>query len=869
MSITKKLALRHLKQNKTRSVLTVLGITISVVMLTVIFTCATSFAHYYGERAINTNGNWHFFVKTDYESAKKYLLSDSSLKDIGFEKDLSTEEQSYKIYSDKANYLRTGTIYQGDAQYIKDTVTCKYDGALPKSDNEIMVEQSLIKNNGLELKIGDEIKIAVGSRLKGDFVILPVKGNYQFGERFEKEKDETFKVVGILHNNEPTERGAIIRGMSDLKSKNLVAYGKIKKITPFSYIKINGIYDKFGFTKKKRAFNVGENTGFLNSRLAFSIDKNNLPQVLKLTAIGIVVFAVIFVSSFAMIYNSFALSVGEQIKYLGMLSSVGATKAQKRKSVYFEGAILGAVGIPVGIAAGILGIGITLKLIGNKIISTGMIAGVSESNMQMKVAVPFWAIIGVVIVSILTIFISSFIPARKASKITPIDAIRQRQEIKVKPKKLKSPKYIRKIFGYEGELAYKNLKRNGRKSRLITVSIALSIVLFISCNYFCNMFVQASGYEKTIPYQISTTITYAHKKELYDALDKMQGVNKYYIDTADMSIFLGKSSPIIKDNEIKDLENYTSAYSKLFGGEKDVATVIHYVDDSEFNTLCENNGIDYNAFYGDSLKCVLLNNLTHKQDTTKVFTDSIIGKHIIQNSDYANDEKNPLDIEVSGLVKFDKNSLPCNLVAPGVVGIIMPYSQYVNVVNKGEKASNISMSVCIETDDHKNVAKNLNNILTEKDYGGTFVSDNVDTLQTMNTVIFIVQVFVYGFISLISLITIANIINTISTNISLRRKEFAMLKSVGTAPSGFRKMVSLESVFYALKAVIFGVPISVLVCVLLNKMLGESSIPYQFDYKLYLGVILVVFAIIAVTMIYSVRKLKDDNIIETLKEDIS
>ena len=149
MSITKKLALRHLKQNKTRSVLTVLGITISVVMLTVIFTCATSFAHYYGERAINTNGNWHFFVKTDYESAKKYLLSDSSLKDIGFEEDLSTEEQSYKIYSDKANYLRTGTIYQGDAQYIKDTVTCKYDGALPKVTMKLWWNSRLLKITGL------------------------------------------------------------------------------------------------------------------------------------------------------------------------------------------------------------------------------------------------------------------------------------------------------------------------------------------------------------------------------------------------------------------------------------------------------------------------------------------------------------------------------------------------------------------------------------------------------------------------------------------------------------------------------------------------------------------------------------------------
>lgn len=108
---------------------------------------------------------------------------------------------------------------------------------MPKSDNEIMVEQSLIKNNGLELKIGDEIKIAVGSRLKGDFVILPIKGNYQFGERFEKEKDETFKVVGILHDNEPTERGAIIRGMSDLKVKILLLTVRLKKSLRFRTLK--------------------------------------------------------------------------------------------------------------------------------------------------------------------------------------------------------------------------------------------------------------------------------------------------------------------------------------------------------------------------------------------------------------------------------------------------------------------------------------------------------------------------------------------------------------------------------------------------------------------------------------------------------
>lgn len=182
-----------------------------------------------------------------------------------------------------------------------------------------------------------------------------------------------------------------------------------------------------------------------------------------------------------------------------------------------------------------------------------------------------------------------------------------------------------------------------------------------------------------------------------------------------------------------------------------------------------------------------------------MFNDSIIGKHIIQNPDYASDDRNPLDIEVGGLVKFDKNSLPCNLVAPGVVGIIMPYSQYINVVNKGVKTNDISMNVCVETDEHKEVAENLTTLLNENDFGGSYVSDNVDTLETMNTVIFIIQVFVYGFITLISLITIANIINTISANIALRRKEFAMLNLSAQHLKASAKWLALKVYFMHLK----------------------------------------------------------------------
>lgn len=860
MNIANKLTYRHLKENKGRTVVTTLGICVSVAMITAVFVAMASFLNLFGEIGKISSGNWDAYYYHLSQSQIEQVEKDSRISKVGLK--YGSENKSFQIKNPTSYKRGTAEMIIGDKSYFEMVLTGNFDGKVPANENEVAVEKDFLDKNGMkDAKVGDKIVLTQGQRQLDD-------GSYVTGSNFNKDEkfvpsgdEKEYTITAILHTNPATKYSSVWRGISEdeIKSDDICAYITLAKQNSSAYSTIEDIQNDY----KIDVYQANEDV------LASYLSGRQGGFLATMLPIVLVVLILIVIASVMLIYNAFGMSLSERVRYLGMLASVGATKSQKRKSVYFEGAILGAIGIPVGILAGILGISITLKLVGHKIISTGMIAGVNDSNMQMKTVVPAWAIIGIILVSIFTIFISAFIPARKASKITPIDAIRQRQEIKVKPKKLKAPKYIKKIFGYEGELAYKNLKRNGKKSRLITVSIALSIVLFISCNYFCSMFIQASGYEKNIPYQISTTITYGHKKELYDALDKMQGVNKYYIDATDMSISLGKSSPFIKNNEIKDLANYTSDYSKLFGGEKYVSTVIHYVDDSEFNTLCENNGIDYNIFYGDSLKCVLLNNLTHKQDTTKVFNDSIIGKHIIQNPDYASDDRNPLDIEVGGLVKFDKNSLPCNLVAPGVVGIIMPYSQYINVVNKGVKANDISMNVCVETDEHKEVAENLTTLLNENDFGSNYVSDNIDALETMNAVIFIIQVFVYGFITLISLITIANIINTISANIALRRKEFAMLKSVGTTPKGFSKMVSLESVFYALKAVIFGVPISVLISVVLNKMLGESSIPYHFDIKLYLSVIIVVFVLILITMIYSVRKLKSDNIIEALKEDIS
>lgn len=858
MNIVNKLTIRHLKENKGRTVVTTLGICVSVAMITAVFVAMASFLNLFGEIGLITSGKWDTEFKYLNQKQVQQIEKDSRISKTGLQ--YFDEDMSFKLKNATSYKKGVGDILVGDKAFFEMMLTGDCDGKVPTNDNEVAVEEDFLVQNGMKsAKVGDKITFTQGQRQLPDESYM-TGGAYDENEKFVPSgKEKEYTITCILHNNPATRYKGIWRGMSETERKT----DRVCATVTLAKQDMNACKTIEAIQKEYKIESVYNNEDVLASYLS----GNQGGFLYTMLPIVLVILILIVIASVMLIYNAFGMSLSERVRYLGMLASVGATKAQKRKSVYYEGAILGAVGIPVGILAGILGIGITLKLLGRKIISTGMIMGVSDRNMQMKTVVPFWAIIGIVLVSIFTIFISAFIPARKASKITPIDAIRQRQEIKVKPKKLKAPKYIKKIFGYEGELAYKNLKRNGRKARMITVSIALSIVLFISCNYFCNMFVQASGYEKNIPYQVSTIVSYKHMNELNDALDKMQGVDKYYIDVVDASISLGKESGIIKNNGIKDMKHYNSAYSSLFGGNKDVSTMIHYIGDSEFNKLCKDNGIDYNSFYGDNLKCVLLNNLSHKNDSSKVFNASIVGQHIVENEQYILNGDKALDIEVGGLAKYSKSSFACSLATPNVVTMFIPYSQHVKVMSSD--SSELDVTVCIETDEHKEVTENLKKLLSENDFGGTYVVDCVDSLQTMNTSIFVIQVFVYGFITLISLITVANIINTVSTNIALRRKEFAMLKSVGTTPKGFSKMISLESVFYALKAVVIGVPISVAVCVVLNKMLDSTAIPYTFDFKLYLIVIAVVFAVIGLTMLYSVRKLKDDNIIETLKEDIS
>lgn len=883
MNIVNKLTLRHLKENKGRSIVTTLGICVSVAMITAVFVAVASFLNLFGETSLVNNGNYHFQVTDSREKIEEILDGHKDeFESIAYSTSLDDNYSGYKIPNGTVMRYSVGSWVVGDQQYFKQFVTCDYEGELPKNENEIMVEQDVIEKNNFDWKIGDTVEIETGLRTSGDTddgIIVPIKGLYNFGEKFEKTETKSYKIVGILHNNTPTlYTGKILRGMSQDETDSVTASVLLKKVNINTIKEINSIVDEFNFPEDIKPFCVSVNNDYLETKFAVDQDHSRLMTLLPMC---LILLAIIIAASVALIYNAFSMSYAEKVRYLGMLSSVGATRRQKKKSVYFEGFILGAIGIPIGFGAGVLGIGITLKSITEELMNSGMLNG--KDSVDFKVVVPLYCVVCTLVLSIVTIFISICKPARKASAITPIDAIRQTSEIKLK-KKIKSPIFIRKIFGYEGELAHKNLKRNGRKSRVITASIALSVILFLSCNYFCDMFVRYNALNDNNPMQVTAGVSSKQQEEFEKFLSENSYIDDYFF--YQIQFFSNSDNEVSSDENIEDVtfinfdflndQTVNKKYSKIV--DTDIMVYFNAVEDDDFNKLCEFSGVDSSKYYelgeNGEFYCLVMDNLSHKTGEEGVFNDKLSGNEMYSYSidKSGNKIKNSSYFIFGDLAKYDENNYICSLNPSNSISCYYPRSAYEEYIEKYELYDgepDYYVEYGIVTDEHEKVAEEIGDYFEQNNYENCSYSDYVVMMQTMTSTIFILQVLIYGFISLITLITVFNIINTISTSIALRKKEFAMLKSVGTTPKGFTKMIVLESAFYGMKALIFALPISILVNYGINRALGEASIPFEINWLIILAVIVAVFLIIGITMIYSVHKLKDDSIVETLKEDIS
>lgn len=861
MNIISKLTLRHLLDNKKRSVVTILGIATSTALISAILLGVFSFFSFFGYLSVQTSGAAHAAFEKVSREQYEALLADDTLETVGL-REVEEEKTGVRLLTDAEERFRVGNIDHATQEDFEMRVVSDYDGTLPSNSSEIAVEEQFLKDNDLDLKVGDKLTFEEGYRyidneLEG-FGYLG--GNYRSDELFKANSTDTCTITAILHGNRATKDWDILRGMDDNyypeREKATVSI-MLKKCDSSSIKQIKALIKKYGIEK------YSINTEYLLSRFAFEGSAGSYKRFFVLMGIAL---AIVVATSVILIFNSIGMSLTERMRYLGMLASVGATARQKRFSIYYEGLVLGLIGIPLGLLFGYIGTKITLAILGRRILEADIIVGAEGMRGTIPIVVQAPVIAAIIIFSALTILISVLVPGIKAARIMPIDALRQSTTIKVKARKLRVHPLIRRIFGYEGELAYKNIKRNGVKGKVITISIAVSIILFLTLNFFCRSIARTNSYDIDIPYQIIASCALNESDRLRDAISEMEGVNDVYCSgLIHFSFKKEQDDPYttLANTDIADRSFLTESFREKTDAFDLYTMAVEIVDDEDFDKILDENGLSRDDYYSGTLRGVLLNSYFHEVNDDPVFNEAIIG----QSLHYDEVMGFPPAIEVAALVPYTDDNKVFDYIPKGTMTVFVPRSVYYEKAKEVLPEDELTLDLAVETTDNKAVYSKIYQLLMEDGYHNYYCTDLTDSLKIMDTITLMLNTAMYGFSTLLTLIAIANIVNTISTGVLLRRKEFAMYKSVGLDNRGFKKMIWLEVFLYGIKALLWGLPISLFLSYMMYKSFDSALYTFSPNFAFYGVVIVAVFGILGISMGLSVHKIKDDNIIEALKED--
>lgn len=837
MNIVNTLTLRHIKTHKKRTILTIVAIIVSVAMVTAVFTSAISFIKYFQNSTLEVDGNWHAqFTDDDYSLHKPFFATDENIDEFAARTVYGTTTYG----SDNKLVTHNSTIFCAEINWFGMRNVTVSKGRLPENSHELLLTKRAIDEFDLDVNIGDKITIPVS---------VP-------DEESETEKivNREYEIVGISDSFVyATDSFAVFAGLDSealKESQGTVVVARYDKLD-------NSIYDKIKQTQKTMGFaSYSVNSELFN--FSMILDGNGVMISLGLFA-GILLLIIAVVSVF-MIYDSFAVSYQERAKYLGMLASVGATKKQKRMSIYFEGLILGLISVPLGIISGIGGIAVTFKCIEDAFLST-----VTYGTGSLKVYVNWFVILGTVLASAVTIFISMYIPARKASKTTAIDAIRQANTVKVKkPKRLRTSKLTGKIFGYEGTLAVKNFKRNGRRSRNIVFALSLSVVVFLTVANFSAMLSDILKTSLILTPDITLSAEYKDKDTLLETVKENKNINSSFYDVSRFA------------------EIDKSYYKELGEDEVSIAGVV-FLDNASFDGYLKELGERTEKYHDkNNPTAIVFNSVLKTTDGKKTREQplkDLEGQSISltvsgptvneEGEEIENPVKKESEITVGiqttkqwgeeKFVSMNYTSCPLIVMSEDHIGSVM-----------GGLADTADINFSIMCDDFEEVRKEIMKSVREKNSEmGFSISTPRAGYNEMNNMFTIAKVFIYGFITLISIISVLNIINTISNSMNERRREFAMLRSVGMTPKSFKRMIYFEAGRYGAKALLFSFPIGVLIHFAMYKALsGSMDFGFIVHPVPYLLAIIAVFTIIGIALLYSIDKIRDDNIIETLKTDI-
>lgn len=846
MSILNDLTIKNLKLNKKRTIVTIVGIILSTALMVGIGLLFSSFQDYMIRETISYNGKY----EAEYGDVSLDKLNSIDKKDfsyfyqkpIGFSKFDSANEYKPYLYISSVN-----KEYFNELHLIS--------GRFAENDSELVISNHINTNGGASYKIGDIITLKYGERVVEGVNTL-TNNEYYEEETLNIVGEKTYTIVGIVErsNFEDYSASGYSTFTLDMNDKD----GTVNVFVMFNNKK--KIIKQSEDLAKKLGYN---NAISYNSTLLALYGESTYGNIMKsMITMIVIMLSLVSIGCIVVIYNSFAISVMERKKEFGLLSSIGATKKQLSYTVFFEALIEGIIGIILGICGAYIGIGTVILIINN------LIGDILVLKLNLVTNIVF--IIIPVIFMILVIFISALVPSRRAAKVSPIEAIRQNDDIKINKKKIKTGKLVNKLFGIEGEIALKNIKRNKKKYRVTIVSLFISIVLFISFSSYMNYTIDtASSVMGEVPYDYQ--ISYFGDDNDIDALDKISEIIKSN-DVKEYVSYSASNLSIIGNYTYSDeyLDFYKSAYGddgiKALTNLKYQYISIYILDDISYNKYKELIGLDKDSV-------ILLNKfkgVSYGNNKRVNYDIPVINNGDI-NIKICNFDDNDEDVDTT---KYCNKKIDNIFITNKSFDLIEEFSymsDFKLIVNK-KLYDNISDSGTHYTQ-YNIISDNTDNIdkLTKEldKYDNVNYTNVKESMKQANNMILVVKILMYGFIGLITLIGVTSVFNTISTSMALRKREFAVLRSIGLTRKGFNKILFFESLFFGLKSLIYAIPVSLGVTIIIHYALADmmSINSIVIPWKAIIISIVSVFVIVLLTMMYSTSKIKKHNIIEQIREE--
>lgn len=846
MSILNDLTIKNLKLNKKRTIVTIVGIILSTALMVGIGLLFSSFQDYMIRETISYNGKY----EAEYGDVSLDKLNSIDKKDfsyfyqkpIGFSKFDSANEYKPYIY-----------ISSVDKEYFNELHLIS--GRFAENDSELVISNHINTNGGASYKIGDIITLKYGERVIEGVNTL-ANNEYYEEETLNIVGEKTYTIVGIVErsNFEDYSASGYSTFTLDMNDKD----GTVNVFVMFNNKK--KIIKQSEDLAKKLGYN---NAISYNSTLLALYGESTYGNIMKsMITMIVIMLSLVSIGCIVVIYNSFAISVMERKKEFGLLSSIGATKKQLSYTVFFEALIEGIIGIILGICGAYIGIGTVILIINN------LIGDILVLKLNLVTNIVF--IIIPVIFMILVIFISALVPSRRAAKVSPIEAIRQNDDIKINKKKIKTGRLVNKLFGIEGEIALKNIKRNKKKYRVTIVSLFISIVLFISFSSYMNYTIDtASSVMGEVPYDYQ--ISYFGDDNDIDALDKISEIIKSN-DVKEYVSYSASNLSIIGNYTYSDeyLDFYKSAYGddgiKALTNLKYQYISIYILDDISYNKYKELIGLDKDSV-------ILLNKfkgVSYGNNKRVNYDIPVINNGDI-NIKICNFDDNDEDVDTT---KYCNKKIDNIFITNKSFDLIEEFSymsDFKLIVNK-KLYDNISDSGTHYTQFNiiSDNTDNIDKLTKELDkYDNVNYTNVKESMKQANNMILVVKILMYGFIGLITLIGVTSVFNTISTSMALRKREFAVLRSIGLTRKGFNKILFFESLFFGLKSLIYAIPVSLGVTIIIHYALADmmSINSIVIPWKAIIISIVSVFVIVLLTMMYSTSKIKKHNIIEQIREE--